>query len=86
MQHFKTYQHLWYLTTLKHKFPLMTIRRRFLPPGLSYNICDSHFAHFKTKVDNAAANYHGPSNLRDITWLLGEYAITLFLLIRLYGC
>jgi hypothetical protein len=75
-KHFKTYAHLWYLTTVKKKFPWLSIRRRFLPPNLSYNICDSHFAHFKVKVKAVTENFQRPGNLTDVGWLLAQLSST----------
>lgn len=84
-QHFKTYHHLWFLTTLPKKFSNIAISRKFLPPGLSYNICDSHFAHFKVKVDKAVKNFRGPQTTRDISWLLGQYGAFYGLFISIYS-
>jgi hypothetical protein len=32
------------------KFGIKVLKRKFLPPGLSYNICDAHFSRIKIKV------------------------------------
>jgi hypothetical protein len=49
-KHFKTYNHLWFISSLKETCGLDEVIRYFLPPSLSYNICDSHFSHIKKKV------------------------------------
>ncbi len=49
-KHFKAYQHLAFISSLKSEWGFKEVVRYFLPPSLSYNICDSHFSHIKKKV------------------------------------